>query len=77
MKKPTATSPASASAALNNPNAAMNSVMAIVAPARMGALAERAARPFEPAKGPEKGSSHRQKLFSTFFQNPLAHSLKM
>ena len=40
-------------------------------------MAERAAQPFALAKGPAKGPAHRQKLFSTFFPNPLARSRKM
>ncbi len=39
--------------------------------------AKRPAKTFRPSKRPEKGVCSAQKIFSTFFQNPLARSLKM
>ena len=39
--------------------------------------AKRFQKRFGPAKGLAKGPAYRQKLFSTFFKNPLAHSSKM
>jgi hypothetical protein len=40
-------------------------------------MAKRFQKRFGPAKGPAKGPSLPQKLFSTFFKNPLARSRKM